>query len=213
MNSLPDAGSIPAISTKLQLEFNCNSTANQWIRNCIRVAIEFFKFLKIINYRINNQITAPELRVINEDGTNLGVMSREEALKLAEEKGLDLVEITATAKPPIAKIISFDKFRYQKEKELKKQKASQKVSGLKQVRISARAAKNDLEIRAKKIQEFLEAGHKVEIMLILKGREKYNRDWARHKLDEFIKMITSDIKITMEPRFGGKGLVMQIIKK
>ncbi len=140
-------------------------------------------------------------------------MSREEALKLAEEKGLDLVEITATAKPPIAKIISFDKFRYQKEKELKKQKASQKVSGLKQVRISARAAKNDLEIRAKKIQEFLEAGHKVEIMLILKGREKYNRDWARHKLDEFIKMITSDIKITMEPRFGGKGLVMQIIKK
>ncbi len=140
-------------------------------------------------------------------------MPREAALKLAEEKGLDLIEIAPTAQPPVAKIISFDKFRYQKEKELKKQRAVQKISELKQVRISARAAKNDLGIKAKKTEEFLNKGHKVEIMLRLKGREKYNRDWARYKLEEFLKMITVEYKITMEPRFGGQGLVMQIMKR
>ncbi len=166
-----------------------------------------------INYKINQQIKAPELRVIDEIGENLGVMPLEAALKLAQEKELDLIEIASTARPPVAKIISFDKFRYQKEKELKKQKAAQKVSELKQVQISARAAKNDLETKAKKIDEFINEGNKVEIMLVLKGREKYNRDWARYKMEEFLKIITVEYKIIMEPRFVGKGMVMQIAKK
>lgn len=153
------------------------------------------------------------MRVVDETGKNLGIMPREAALKLAESRGLDLIEIAPMAKPAVAKIISFDKFRYQKEKELKKQKLTQKIGELKQIRLSARAAKNDLGIKAKKTEEFLNKDHKVEIMLRLKGREKYNRDWARYKLEEFLKMITVEYKITMEPRFGGQGLVMQITKK
>lgn len=140
-------------------------------------------------------------------------MPREAALKLAESRGLDLIEIAPTSQPPVAKIINFDKFRYQKEKELKKQKLTQKIGELKQIRLSARAAKNDLGIKAKKTEEFFNKGYKVEIMLRLKGREKYNRDWARYKLEEFLKMITVEYKITMEPRFGGQGLVMQMSKK
>lgn len=151
--------------------------------------------------------------MVDETGKNLGVMPREAALKLAQERGLDLIEIAPAAQPPVAKIINFDKFRYQKEKEIKKQKLAQKISELKQVRISSRAAKNDLEIKAKKVIEFLNEGHKVEILLQLKGREKYNKDWARYKLEEFLKMISVEYKITMEPRFGGQGLVMQIIKR
>lgn len=166
-----------------------------------------------MQYRVNNQINAPELRVVDEAGEALGVMPREAALKLAEEKGLDLIEIAPTAKPPVARIISFDKFRYQKEKEYKKQRASQKISEFKQVRISVRAAKNDLEIRAKKIDEFLEEGHKVEVTIFLKGREKGNKEWAWKKLEEFIKMVTVEYKITMEPKFGGRGLMIQLIKK
>lgn len=135
------------------------------------------------------------------------------ALKLAYDGGLDLIEITATAKPPIAKIISHDKFRYQKEKEFKKQRASQKISELKQIRVSARAAKNDLEIKVKKIEEFISEGNKVEIMLWLKGREKANKEWAWQKLNEFLKMIAVEYKVIMEPKFGGKGLIIQIIKK
>jgi len=153
------------------------------------------------------------LRVVDETGKNLGIMPREAALKLAESRGLDLIEIASTSQPPVAKIISFDKFRYQKEKELKKQKSTQKTAELKQVRLSSRAAKNDLGIKAKKTEEFLNKGHKVEIMLRLKGREKYNRDWARYKLEEFLKMITVEYKITLEPRFVGQGLIMQMSKK
>lgn len=132
---------------------------------------------------------------------------------MAESAELDLIEISASAKPPVAKIISFDKFRYQKEKEAKKQKATQKISELKRIQLSARAAKNDLEIKVKKLEEFLDKGHKVEIFLRLRGREKYNRNWARYKLEEFLKMISVEYKITLEPRFGGQGLVMQISKK
>jgi len=153
------------------------------------------------------------LRVVDETGENLGVMPLEAALKLAMEKGLDLIEIAPMVKPPVARIISFDKFRYQKEKELKKQKATQKTSELKQIQITAKSAKNDLETRVKRINEFLEEENKVEIMLVLKGREKYNREWARYKLNEFLKMITVEYKTTMEPRFIGKGMVMQIMKK
>jgi translation initiation factor IF-3 len=169
--------------------------------------------IKKFQYRINNQITAPELRVIDETEGNLGIMPREAALKLAQEKGLDLIEIAATAKPPVAKIISFDKFRYQKEKELRKQKAGEKTSGLKQIKISVREARHDLTIKTKKIEEFLNEGYKVEIMLVLKGREKYMKDWARQKLDEFLKILPIEYKIAMEPKFGGKGLMMQIIKR
>lgn len=140
-------------------------------------------------------------------------MPREAALKLAEDKELDLIEISAAAKPPVAKIISFDKLRYQQEKEAKKQKATQKFTELKRIQLSARAAKNDLETKIKKLEQFLDKGHKVEIFLRLKGREKYNRNWARYKLEEFLKMITAEYKITLEPRFVGQGLTMQIIKK
>ncbi len=143
----------------------------------------------------------------------MDIMPLEAALKLAKEKNLDLIEIAPGAKPPVVKIISFDKFRYQKEKELKKQRAGQKIGELKQVRISARAAKNDLETKIEKIREFLDDGHKVEIALWLRGREKGNKEWARHKLNEFVKMMNFDYKITSEPKLGGKGLIMQIDRK
>lgn len=151
--------------------------------------------------------------MIDEAGENLGIMPLEAALKLAQEKELDLIEIAPAVKPPVAKIISYDKFRYQKEKELKKAKSGQKTSELKQIRIGARAAKNDMEIRARKIEEFLKEGNKVGIILILKGREKYMKDWAFQKLKEFMAMIKTEYKIAMEPKFSGKGLMMQITKK
>lgn len=140
-------------------------------------------------------------------------MPLEAALKLANEKGLDLIEIAPTAKPPVAKIISFDKFRYQKEKELRKQKVGQKAAEMKQIRVSVRAALNDLQIKAKKIDEFLEENRNVEIMVVLKGREKYNREWANAKLDEFLKIIKTEYKIISQPKFGGRGITVQIAKK
>ena len=120
--------------------------------------------------------------MVTDAGENLGVMSLSQALKAAQERGLDLIEIAPMAKPPVAKIIGFDKFRYQQEKEEKKKRTTQKAKELKQVRITPRAAKNDLEVKVKKVEEFLAEGHKVEIGLFLRGREKGNKDWGLQKL-------------------------------
>ncbi len=141
----------------------------------------------------------------------MGVMKLSEALALAEEKGLDVVEIAPNIKPPVVKIISYDKFRYQQRKEEKK-RAHKPTGELKQVRITPRAADNDLKIRALQAEEFLEKGNKVEIMMALRGREKYNQDWARKRFNDFIKMISADYQVTTTIRPGGRGLIMQIMK-
>ena len=167
----------------------------------------------MVKNRINNQITASELRVIDETGQGLGVLAREEALRLAEGRGLDLVEIVPGASPPVARIISFDKFRYQKEKEEKKQRQAQKAKELKTVRITPRAALNDLQVKARKADKFLENGHKVEINLFLRGRERRNKERGLQKLNEFLEMINIPHKVTMETRRGGRGFVTQITKK
>lgn len=139
-------------------------------------------------------------------------MSRDEALLKAKSEELDLIEIAPTANPPVAKIWSYDKYRYQKEKEERRERLAQKAEGLKQVRISAKAAKHDLMVKVKKVNDFLAKGAKVEIMMILRGREKGNKDWARGKLDEFINLLGTDHKIIMQPKYTGRGFVAQISK-
>jgi len=153
------------------------------------------------------------LRVIGEAGENIGVLPLAEALKLAKEKGLDLIEIAATAKPPVAKIMSYDKYRYQEAKKIKKQRAGQKIQELKMVRISARAAEHDLQIKADLLNKFLSEGHIVEIQLMLRGREKANKDWAKQKLFEFLKMINPEHKVLLEPKYSGRGFNAQVVKK
>ena len=153
------------------------------------------------------------MRVIGEAGENIGVLPLAEALKLAKEKGLDLIEIAATAKPPVAKIMSYDKYRYQEEKKIKKQRAGIKIQELKGVRISARAAEHDLRVKANKVNKFLNEGHIVEIQLVMRGREKANRDWAKQKLLDFVKMIIPEHKILLEPKYSFRGFNMQIVKK
>jgi translation initiation factor IF-3 len=136
-------------------------------------------------------------------------LSREEAQQKAEEKGLDLVLISPNAKPPVARIVNFDKFRYEREKELKKQK-QQKAPEMKRVQISPRTAKNDLLVQMKKLEKFLSTGHKVEIQITLRGREKGNREWAELKLNEFMDMITVPHKVSSDIKKGGRGLLIQL---
>ncbi len=141
-------------------------------------------------------------------------MKREQALALARpEEGIDLIETVPHATPPVARVMSFDKYRYERSKEEKKERLAQKTAGMKQIQISARAQKNDLMIKAHQLEKFLEEGHQVEIQLRLRGREKGNKDWARTKLNEFLKLITVEFKPISQPSFGGRGLGVQIIKK
>lgn len=187
----------------------------RWFDYRLFLAFSLFSgILKSIqSAKCNNQITAPELRVIDETGENLGVLSFKDALKMAVDKGLDLIEIVPTAKPPVAKIMAFDKYRYQQEKLYKKQRAAQKTAGLKHVRISIRTQKNDLDVAARKVNEFLEEGHKVEIQVHLRGREKSMRDLAKQKFRDFLKYITVEHRVTVEPSFGMRGMAAQIAKK
>ena len=138
-------------------------------------------------------------------------MPREKALALViPGEGLDLIEISATAKPPVARLMSFDKFRYMQEKAYKKARLAQKTAGLKQVQISVRAAQNDFLVKARQLDKFLEAGHPVDIVMRLRGREKGDKARAFQKLDEFHKMITVEYKKLGEPKFGGRGMMMPI---
>lgn len=170
-------------------------------------------YSSIQKYRVNREIQAKELRVVDEAGGNLGVVAREEAFRLAQERGLDIIEIAPQANPPVARIISFDKFRYQKEKEERKQRQAQKPKDLKHIKITPRSALNDLQLKVRQIEKFFEAGHKVEINLFLRGREKFNREWSMKKLKEFMELIQVPYAVTMPPKPGGRGFVVQIAKK
>ena len=153
------------------------------------------------------------MRVIDQEGKNLGVLATEEALRLAREVGMDLIEISPAANPPVAKIMDRGKYFYEQEKKRRQAAKKQKDVEIKSVRIGIGTSVHDLEIRTKQADEFLKEGIKIKVDLFLRGREKYNRTWAFQKLNEFLKMIPTECKITMEPRFGGRGLITQITKK
>ncbi len=176
-------------------------------------AVEVEYPVNIQQQKLNHQITAPQLRIIGEQGENLGVMSKEDALKLAEQKGLDLIEVGPNAAPPIARLMSYDKFRYEQGKKLRKQREQGKGQEMKQIQISVKEARHDLEIKAKRIDEFLTEGHPVSIVMNLRGREKANKDWALKKMREFLPFIHAPFTVAMEPRWGGRGFVMQLNKK
>jgi translation initiation factor IF-3 len=135
------------------------------------------------------------------------------ALEMARTEGVDLIETVSNANPPVAKIMSFDKFRYQRAKELKKQRQSENLTkGFKQIRIGAKTAKNDLLTKIKKIEEFLGEGYKVEIFLRLRGREKGNPNWARKNLEEMLRLITAEYKILSPIQYRGNGFIVQLSK-
>lgn len=163
--------------------------------------------------RINEKINVREVRAIDETGANLGVIETSEALRLAKEKGLDLVEISPMAIPPVVKIISFDKYRYQEEKKWKKQRATQKIQEMKQVQISVREATHDLGVKAVRVNKFLGEGNKVEVLLNLRGREKAHQDLAKQKLRDFIKTVDPEHKILSDIKWTGRGFNIQIVKK
>ncbi len=141
-------------------------------------------------------------------------MKRDAALALVKpELGLDLIEIVPLATPPVARVMSFDKYRYERTKQMKKERLAQKSAGLKQVQISARAAPNDFLIKAQLADKFILEGHQVEINMRLRGREKYLKDWARKKMEEFVGMITAEHKRISDTKFGGRGMSMLIAKK
>jgi len=145
--------------------------------------------------RINNQIKAVEVQVIDESGKQLGTMKTFDALKLAREKDLDLAEVGPNVQPPIAKIMDYGKYIYRKERQEKKSGPKQKEQERKTVRVGFKTGMHDLEFKAKQIREFLDEGHIVKIELTLRGREKALAHIGKEKLNNFIKLITGEFTV------------------
>ncbi len=163
------------------------------------------KIMPAVPYKVNLQIRAPELRVIDENEQNLGVMPTGQALQIARERELDLVEVFPTATPPVAKILNFGQLKYEKEKELRKQKAGQKTFEIKGIRLSSRIGQHDLEIRKEQAVKFLKQGNKVQIELILRGREKQHPEQSREVINNFINLLNQAIPVKIEQPISKQG--------
>lgn len=144
-------------------------------------------------FRVNEQILAPKLVVIDENGKNLGVIDRDAALALAQEQELDLVEVSPKSEPPIAKILNYNSFRYQKEKQEKKQKARQKTSAVKTIKLSLRINRHDLDFKAARAKEFLENGDKARVELQLRGRENQHAALAFEAVGKFVAIVKNKL--------------------
>jgi len=165
--------------------------------------------------RLNSEIRYPEVRVIGESGEQLGIMSSKEAQILARQQGVDLVEIAANANPPVVKIIDWGKFQYQKMKEEAKnrKKAREKQSDLKQMKIGLKISDNDLNIKVRKMREFVDDGDRVKIMIILRGREMAHKELAQELLDKVLGLMGDDIILEGKTQWSGRNLSVQVRKK
>ncbi|OYX38984.1 translation initiation factor IF-3 [Candidatus Saccharibacteria bacterium 32-50-10] len=163
--------------------------------------------------RINEGIRAKELRVIGTSGEQLGIMSRQEALKVAEEAGVDLVEISPNADPPVAKVVDWGKYQYQKIKEMQKNRRSNKATELKQMRFGLKIGANDLEIKLRKIREFLSEGHKVKILIFYRGREMAHKELGYVLIDRVVSLLENEAVLEQKPMMAGRNLSIVIRSK
>lgn len=162
-------------------------------------------------HKVNDQISAPEVRLIDENGAHIGVMPFAEAGVLARERGYDLVEIDPKAAPPIVRMIDYGQFKYEKEKEARKQKAHAKTVEVKGVRLSVRIGEHDLGVRRTQAVGFLESGDKVQLEIVLRGREKQFHDLAAKVMHDFVASLQSAFPVKIEQPISRQGGRMTLL--
>jgi len=153
---------------------------------------------------INEQIRDKEVRLIGEEGEQLGIMSAKEAMKLAEEAGLDLVKIAPTAQPPVCKIVDYGKYKYEQGKREKENKKKQQVVEVKEVQLSCRIEKHDLDTKVQRAIKFLKEGNKVRVCLRFKGREMAHQDLGREVVANFCELCSEFSTIDKPPVLEGR---------
>lgn len=162
---------------------------------------------------INEQIRDKEVRVVGEDGEQLGVMSATDALKLAEEAGVDLVKIAPTAKPPVCKIVDYGKFKYEQTRKDKEAKKKQRTIEIKEIRLSPNIDTNDLNTKVSAARKFIGKGDKVKITLRFRGREMAHMGSSKHILDDFAEALSDMAVIEKAPKVEGRSMTMFLTEK
>ena len=161
--------------------------------------------------RINNQIRATEIRIIDDQGTNLGVFSLSEGLAMAHERMVDLIEVSPQAHPPICKLMDYGKYQYEQKKKAQKAKAGAKTTETKSIQIKVGTGDHDLELKAKTASGWLKDGHRIKVELYLRGRSKGMNDaFLRERLDRVLHFITEHYKIAEPHKRSPKGLAVVI---
>ncbi|MBU3969111.1 translation initiation factor IF-3 [Patescibacteria group bacterium] len=169
---------------------------------------------KKLQNRINGQIRGEELRIIGPDGSNLGIMKLKDALSKARNSNLDLIEISPTATPPIAKITDYGKFQYEQNKKIKDSRTKSHKTETKTIQIKVGTSGHDLELKAKKVSGWLKEKHRVKIDLFLFGRLKYmEKNFLESRMERILKLITEDFKVSDEIKKSPKGLSLTIEHK
>lgn len=158
-------------------------------------------------------IRVREVRLIDDGGNQMGIVSTLEALRMAKDKGLDLVEVSPNANPPVCKILDFGKYRFEQEKKLRDSKKNQKVLKLKEIRMQPKIGPGDLDTKAKHVQEFLDEGAKVKVTIRFRGRELAHTELGVGVLQEVLKRLTSEYVVEKEPAMDGKTMSMIISTK
>ena len=162
---------------------------------------------------INEQIRDKEVRLIGADGEQLGIVSAKEALKIAEEAGLDLVKIAPTAKPPVCKVIDYGKYRYELARKEKEAKKKQKTVELKEIRLSPNIDTNDLNTKINAAKKFIEKGNKVKVTLRFRGREMAHMNTSKHILDDFAAELAEVAIVEKAPKVEGRSIGMVLAEK
>ena len=151
--------------------------------------------------------------MIGADGKQLGVMSLREALDIAQKAGVDLVEISPKANPPVAKIVDWGKYQYQKMKEQQKARRNNKANELKQMRFGLKIGSNDIEIKLRKIRAFLSDGHKVKILIFFRGREIAHKNLGYDLIDKMMEQLKDEATLEQKPTMAGRNLSIVIRSK
>ena len=163
------------------------------------------------DFRVNRQIRIPEVRLIDEKGEQLGVIQTADALRRAEEAGLDLVEVSPTARPPVCRIMDFGKFKYAQRK---KEKAGHRGSTqLKELRVRPAIDKHDLEYRLDAGRRFLEQGHKVQVVCIFRGRQRAHPEMGAKVMAHVASVLEDISKVEAQPRMNGPRMTMLLSRK
>ena len=163
--------------------------------------------------RVNHRIRVPEVRVVAEDGSNLGVLSTEQALRRAQEAGLDLVEVNPKASPPVCKILDFGKYKYEEKKKQREAKKKQTVVEVKEIKVRPKTDDHDLEVKVRAIRKFIESGNKVKVTCRFRGREIMHPQRAQMQLDYILSKIEDIANVEQRPAMEARTLALVVAPK
>jgi translation initiation factor IF-3 len=162
---------------------------------------------------VNQQIRVPQVRLISSDGQQVGIVGRDEALRMAEEQGLDLVEVAPQSQPPVCRILDFGKFKYEQSKRAKQARKKHHLVHLKEVKLRPKIEEHDIQFKLKHARSFLESGNKVKFTIYFRGREITHKEFGNQLLDRMVEELKDIAAVEQPAKLEGRNLVMMMIPK